>query len=221
MTRPGVILFTSSNDLMMDRFQLTQFGDENGFYAKIAGEYIGELSEMNVMVKVRPNDVQADDFDKVDTLMPITEYYGIQETHFVVQIYSSYWTLQDLFPNGIADHNALFRMESELLALMQIFANAIQSANDFALTQGIDEQFFKVREQINKELIAFLSKEFQAIRSAGQEVSLKTPEISKLSEIAFSRFGCGSRLFKSILYRFSSGKLTSDEELEENIEPND
>ncbi|MBM3411692.1 MAG: hypothetical protein FJY18_08700 [Bacteroidetes bacterium] len=220
MATPGLILWTSTNDLMMDRFQLTQFGDENGFYAKIARDYLRELSEMNVMVKARPIDAQADDFDKVDTLMPISEYYGIQDTHCVVQIYSPYWTLQDLYPNGCVDYDVIFRMESELYALMQIFANAIRSANDFALTQGIDEQFFTVREQRHKELIAFLSKEFQTIRSAGQEISLKNPEISRLSEVALSRFGCGSRLFKSLLNQFSSGKLTSDEKLDENVVPN-
>jgi len=221
MARPGLILWTSTNNLTMDRFQLTQFGDENGFNAKIARDYFRELSEMNVMVKVRPIDAQAEDFDKVDTLMPISEYYGILDTHFVVQIYSQYWTLPDLYPNGSVDYDVIFRMESELCALMQIFANAIRSANDFALTQGIDEQFFTVREQRHKELLAFLSKEFQTIRSSGQEVSLKNPEITKLSEVALKRFGCGSRLFKSLLYQFSAGRLTFDEKLDENVVPNE
>ena len=220
MSKPGLILWTSCDDRMMDRLQLTQFGNENGFYAKIARDYTEELIKMNVLVKARPLDADVDDFDKVDLFIPISEYQAIKTTHFVVQLYSPYWTLQELCPNGTVDHDAIYKMESELLALMQLFVNAIQSANDYALTQGIDEQFFTVREQRNKELITFLMKEFQAIRSSGQEISLKNHEISRLSEVALSRFACGARLFKALLYQFSSGKLKSDAINEDDLEPN-
>ena len=220
MSKPGLILWTSCDDRMMDRLQLTQFGNENSFYAKIGRDYTEELIKMDVLVKARPLDADVDDFDKVDLLIPISEYQAIKTTHFVVQLYSPYWTLQELCPNGTVDHDAIYKMESELLALMQLFVNAIQSANDYALTQGIDEQFFTVREQRNKELTAFLMKEFQAIRSSGQEISLKNPEIIRLSEVALSRFACGARLFKSLLYQFSSGKLKSDAINEDDLEPN-
>jgi hypothetical protein len=64
-------------------------------------------------------------------------------------------------------------------------------------------------------------KEFQAIRSSGQEISLKNHEISRLSEVALSRFACGARLFKALLYQFSSGKLKSDAINEDDLEPNE
>jgi hypothetical protein len=64
-------------------------------------------------------------------------------------------------------------------------------------------------------------KEFQAIRSSGQEISLKNPEIIRLSEVALSRFACGARLFKSLLYQFSAGKLTTDEKVDENVVTNE
>jgi hypothetical protein len=200
LRKPGVIMWTSVDDLALERLNLNDLHQKGNFNQEMVNKYEKELMGLGVMVKIREVGLEPEDPDQVDLLVPLENYIQQKEQFTIRQVYSRIWNLEDFFPEGIVDMKAVAAFEKEMVTLLQLFSNAVEMANEFALQQGIDAENIAHREDIYQRLRKYLNGEF---KQTLDKQELFTPEqMHQWKQKAMIDYGCRESVFNKIFNQF-------------------
>lgn len=212
----NVVMWPSTNDIKLNKVDAD--GQLTAKYTELKKEFIDEYMEkllplnLNVRCSVqsKPEGEKHGGFlnEELDAeaFMPLSEYKQSEGDYSLPTLYSSIWTLEDLYDNdGLLDMPSVHRLESQMETLLGWFSNIITKVNEHALELGIDAEYIQRKEEQFGRHQATLHEKFKAADSQGKFYPTRE-QLEEWKAFAKEELDLNEYLFNLILngYRFKS-----------------
>ncbi len=213
----NVLIWLSTNDTKLNKIDLN--GKLTAKYRELKKQFIDEyenkLLPLNLNVRCRMDSSLEDENivgflneeNQKGAFMPLKEYKQKEEVHSMPTLYSTIWTLDDLYNDGLLDLSSVHRLESQLGTLLGWFSNIITKINDYAMELGVDAEYIQRKEEQFGRHQGILHNKFEATSSQGKFNPSKE-QLEEWKSYAKEELDVNEYLFNLMLnsYRFKSHK---------------
>lgn len=205
LSGPAVLICTAFHERDLFRLGLDKPLLNAMYIQDLVDQYEQELQDLGVLVVAQPKDKSSEWYWEVSELVAMEKYLEAKDQFIVRGIFSRPWRLQDFLTDGVADPVRIGEFEAKVSALLTLFSNAIVMANDWALTQGINEEDLERREDHFLRYREEFHVRFDQARTSAGNVNFTEEQILSWREASEQEFGLNQRVLDQVLAKYKAG----------------
>jgi len=214
LRKPVTVMWTSMEDKRYPIIDPSSFllKKKHEIIMSLIGQYEKELLDLGVNITVTPVEYWdkvlgcVEEEDKFNEFITLKNFIGKKDKYKVHALYSRLWSIDDFYENDQLNMKAVAQYETEMNTLMRIFSNVIVQLNDFALTQGINEEKIKQLEDQFGRYAERLNDEFNKFNKPGSGFKPDKEKKDEWKQLAKNQYNIDEYMFETILqaYRLKS-----------------